>query len=128
MTDHRTCTVGLTVILLSACSNGGGNNSPYGDRNVTPTATVYEQKRSIQCGSPGLGIEQSAQTLITAGIDVIHTDCAYNNLMAVPSVCGAATSEILVHKIPKQNLIDAEAVGFINTDDISNDYSVYDCS
>ena len=66
--------------------------------------------------------------LITNGIDVIQSDCAYNNLMAFPSVCGADTGEILVHEIPKQNVVDAEKSGFTNTNDISDDYSIYDCS
>ncbi len=128
MAGSRTYIAGFTVILLSACSNDSENNRPYnGGDDAAISATVFEQKQSIQCGSSGLSVDQSAQTLITAGIDVLNSECANDNLMAVPSVCGAATSEILVHEIPSQNLVDAEAVGFTSTDDIDDDYSIYDC-
>ena len=127
MVDARRYIIVLAITLLSACSNDSGNNQPYNGDNEAATATVFEEKNSIQCGSSGLSTEQSRQTLITNGIDVIQSDCAYNNLMAVPSVCGADTSEILVHEIPNQNIVDAEKFGFTNTDDINNDYSIYDC-
>lgn len=118
----------LTIVLLSACSNDGGNSQIYNGDNKAVTATVFEEKNSIQCGSSGLSTEQSQQTLITGGVDVIQSNCAYNNLMAVISVCGADTSEILVHKIPKQNMVDAEKLGFTNTEEINNDYSIYGCT
>lgn len=128
MTDARNYIMVLAITLLSACGNGSGNSQPYSGDNEAATATVFEEKNSIQCGSSGLSTEQSRQTLITNGIDVIQSDCAYNNLMAFPSVCGADTGEILVHEIPKQNVVDAEKSGFTNTNDISDDYSIYDCS
>ena len=118
----------LTIALLSACSNDGGNSQIYNGDNKAATATVFEEKNSIQCGSSGLSTEQSQQTLITGGIDVIQSKCAYNHLTAFASVCGAGTSEILVHEISKQNMVDAEKLGFTDTDDINNDYSIYDCS
>ena len=58
---------------------------------------------------------------------MIQSDCAYNNLITVISLCGTRTSEILVHKIPVQNVADAEGDGFVNTNDIDNDYNVYEC-
>ena len=68
------------------------------------------------------------QRLVDTGIDVIQSNCAYSNLITVISLCGTRTSEILVHKIPVQNVADAEGDGFTNTNEIDNDYSVYECS
>jgi hypothetical protein len=116
----------MPFLLLAACSNGSGNRELSNDEKET--ATVFEEKHSILCGPSGLSIEESAQRLVDTGIDVIQSDCAYNNLITVISLCGTRTSEILVHKIPVQNVADAEGDGFANTNDIDNDYNVYECS
>ena len=116
----------MPFLLLAACSNGSGNRELSNDEKET--ATVFEEKNSIQCGPSGLSIEESAQRLVDTGIDVIQSDCAYNNLITVISLCGTRTSEILVHKIPVQNVADAEGGDFTNTNEIDNEYSVYECS
>ncbi|CAA0118180.1 Uncharacterised protein [BD1-7 clade bacterium] len=118
----------LITVLCSLFILGCNSDKSESDEVLEPTfVSVFASKESIQCESSGLSKEDSANQLIDVGIDVTNSGCAYNNSINVLAVCGTGTSEIIVHNIPEQSLKDAEGLGFISTESIDNEYTVFDC-
>ncbi len=95
----------VCVILFVACTSDEDAATP-GD------VLVYADRGSRQCESGGISPEESAQTLIDAGIDVLQSNCGIRTGVFFPAVCGGGTGEIVVHKIRGVNLIAAEQLGF----------------
>ena len=116
--------LGLSCLLLAGLSSCDDLDVKVDIGSIL----VFESKEAVQCQDAGLSLEESAQGLVDEGIDVISSKCAYINLLDVVTVCGVKTNEIIVHEIPLQSLIDAIEVGFMGTEAIDNDYTVYECS
>jgi hypothetical protein len=114
----------VLIALMSACGgggDGGSSDTDPGNRLVgrddshdagPGDVLVYRSRQSVQCGSRGLTPAQSAQRLIDGGIDVIKSGCGSLTGVFVPAVCGGDTGDILIHEIRRENLPDAEKLGF----------------
>ena len=109
----RTLMLGSLIALLSGCIEVPSDNTAY----------VFESKNSVQCESPGITKTESSQKLIDIGVDVLISECAYDNLIDVMDRCGNPTSEIIVHKIQLENVSDAKSVGFYE----NPDFTPFDC-
>ena len=114
------------ALLLAACDGDGGGFAAPGD------GLVFQDRGSIQCQSDGMTPEESAQTLIDAGIDVLNSTCGYRTGVAFPSVCGAPTGEILVHQIRGVNIEHAVQLGFADIETLvdpekGTGYELIDC-
>lgn len=92
----------MLVICFSSCNMD----------SVAQNIVVYIDKANTQCNMDGLGIKQSEQTLIDAGVDVIKTMCGYKTGLAYPAVCGGNTSDIIAHKIASTDLNNAKQYGY----------------
>lgn len=73
---------------------------------------VYIDDGAIQCESPGLSVEKTAQPLIDYGVDVFESSCAYITGIAIAAQCGLGDSNINIHLIDKENVIDAQNIGY----------------
>ena len=94
---------------------------------------VYVDREVRQCESDGISLEASAQSLISAGIDVLQSTCGVRTGVEYPAVCGGGTADILVHEIRDVNLPDAEKLGFQEIGTLVNasagtSYLLIDCS
>jgi hypothetical protein len=99
----------VAVMLVVACTGGGDSPAPE-------SVLIFADRGSIQCESDGISPETSAQTLITAGIDVLQSSCGIRTGVVFAAVCGGETGEIVVHEIRGVNLPTAEELGFRRTD------------
>jgi hypothetical protein len=109
--------------LLAACDEGEG---------VFPSKSlVYESSGKLQCQQNGLTPQQSAARLAGAGIKVLASSCGVVTGVAFPTVCGAPTSEILLHEVPLSDLEAADRLGFKTADSLRKDsdhsYARVDC-
>ena len=86
------------------------------DRQYT---IVYKYDGSVQCDSANIAVEEMAQELINAGIDVICS-AKGNDGLIYPTVCGASTGNINFYKIHQVNFDEAEALGFISASKLNN--------
>jgi hypothetical protein len=112
MGSHTKVLPAVLIALVSACGgDGDGGSSDAGPGNTL----VYQSRQSIQCGSSGLTPEQSAQRLINGGIDVMKSGCGSRTGVVFAAVCGGDTGDILIHEIRRENLPDAEQLGFGST-------------
>ena len=124
LTNHMMCA--LFVLGLSACGDEDGAGG------VAPGNTlVFEGSGSVQCGPPGMTPQQSAQTLINGGIDVVESGCGAMTGVAFPTLCGVADGDILLHELRAANLRDAEQLGFSSVSVLRNSegrgYAWVDC-
>ena len=106
----------VTCAMLGAC--GGGGESAEDPPVRIGDVLVFESRQSIQCGTRGLTTQQSAQKLINGGIDVLESSCAAMTGFAYATVCGNGTGDILIHRIRRANLEDAEERGFVPVDEL----------
>ena len=123
----------VTTAMLAACGSESGD-APSPIDKITPVTNtlVYEGRQSVQCGTRGLTTQQSAQKLVDGGIDVLESNCGVITGMFYAAVCGGGTGDILIHKIRKENLADAEALGFKSVTELQDpaqgtDYAKVDC-
>jgi len=130
----------LLLLTVAACATlaacGGGEKkaedpSAYPMNSTAGNVLVYESRQAIQCESAGLTPAQSAQKLVNGGIDVLESNCGANALMYV-AVCGAGNGDILIHRIRRSNLDDAERLGFNPVEELANPtdglgYTKFDC-
>lgn len=120
---HTHKIVVFAIFALAGCS---------GSSSQSDSVLVYADRQAKQCVSEGLSPDESAGKLISAGIDVLSTDCGFQTGVAYPAVCGGGTPSILIHEIRRENLADAEEVGFTNIKALMNTetdpgYATVDC-
>jgi hypothetical protein len=84
------------------------------------TALVYEPKGDRQCESGGLTAQQSAAKLTNVSIDVLASLCGNKTGISMMAMCGAPTSNILLHRIDATYVDDAKALGFENVNRLSS--------
>jgi len=123
--------IAFLLVVLAGCSDGNNSNNSVTDpigENEKPGefGYVYTGREAIQCESSGIDPDESAQTLIESGIDVLSTSCGYLPI-AVPAACGYGTVEFIAHEVRLVSLPDAIELGFANTDEIDGDYELVDC-
>ena len=114
------------AVLVAAC-NGNG------DTTASETVLVFADRGSSQCELDGISPEASAQTLITAGIEVLRSTCGIRTGVFFPAVCGGETGEIVVHEIRSVNLPSAEGLDFRLVDTLvdpvaGTGYRLVDCA
>ncbi|WP_226664895.1 hypothetical protein [Microbulbifer aggregans] len=76
------------------------------------TLWVMQPMGNRQCEGGGISLEQSRATLQQGGVSVAESRCAVRTDRMYPQVCGGATGDILVHRIPATMLDTALALGF----------------
>ncbi|WP_051686831.1 hypothetical protein [Microbulbifer sp. HZ11] len=83
-------------------------DSATGDSNLW----VMQPRGNRQCEGGGRTLEASAAQLVQNGIKVQESRCATRTDRMYPSVCGGATGDLLVHRIPASFLDAALELGF----------------
>jgi hypothetical protein len=122
----------LTLLsLLAACADDAA--SPDATGPDAPNTLVYASREARQCEFDGIPPQQSAARLIGAGIDVLSTTCGHQTGIAYPAVCGAGTTDIIVHGIRTVNLAHAAQLGFSPVSTLVNEalgtnYELMDCA
>jgi len=109
---------------LSGCSDSSNLGS-------AEYALVYDTREILQCGQI-LSLEDSAQILVDAGIDVLSSSCGNKTGIAYAQVCGAPSASIIIHEIRNQNLPGAEAEGFLDVETLidtnaGTSYEIVEC-
>lgn len=103
------CLLLACVTLIVGCDTTEEDNA---DVQVFTGAGV------IQCQNNVITPAQTEAILVQGGIDVLASACGTINGIAWPTVCGAGTSYINVHRVRRVNLAHAELLGFKNVEDI----------
>jgi len=121
-----------TCAMLGACGGDSAEDMPPTDRITSGEVLVFESRQAIQCDTRGLTTQQSAQKLVNGGIDVLESNCGVMTGFFFAAVCGIGNGEILIHKIRRVNLADAEQLGFSSVDTLRDpvagtDYAKVDC-
>jgi len=121
-----------TCATLGACGGDSSEDPLRGEKVSSGDVLVYESRQAIQCTSRGLTTQASAQKLVNGGIDVLESNCGVNTGLVFAAVCGNGTGDILIHKIRRVNLADAEQLGFSSVDTLRNPatgigYAKVDC-
>lgn len=113
----KTIATFLLISLTVACNNNDNNTPSRTAANIEEDNTiVYIMKGSTQCHDDGIKPEESTQTLINAGIDVIQSYCGHLTGIVYLSVCGGGTGEIIAHEIRTVNLPHAIEQGYEEID------------
>ncbi|HEY8567963.1 hypothetical protein [Microbulbifer sp.] len=97
------------------------NSGPQGQ--VTDTLWVMESRGTRQCEGGGLTVEQSRGKLVDSGIQVVESRCGVRTDRMYPQVCGGATGDILLHRIPSGMLDAALELGFDPVGNVSYQFS-----
>ena len=121
-----------TCAMLGACGGETTEGKSPTEKITSGDVLVFESRQAIQCGSRGLTTQQSAQKLVNGGIDVLESNCGVNTGVAFATLCGLGTGDILIHKIRRVNLADAEQLGFSSVATLQNPaagigYAKVDC-
>jgi len=108
----------------------GGGNGPSSSQD---TVLIYKSTEAVQCGFEGFSIDDTANELIEAGVDVLLSQCGITTGLIVATVCGAGTFDINIHEIPAQNIEDAEDLEFSQIEDLIDEeagvgYQTTDCN
>ncbi|WP_158681509.1 hypothetical protein [Microbulbifer pacificus] len=85
-------------------------STPQGQ--VTDTLWVMESRGTKQCEGGGMTVEQSRGKLVDGGIQVVESRCGVRTDRMYPQMCGGATGDILLHRIPSAMLDAALELGF----------------
>lgn len=121
----------VSFVLLAAC--GGvladvDNSAKYTESKVT---TVFMPKNDTQCNADGLSLGESASYLAKANISISASKCGV--ITGGPNfaaVCGARTSNILIHTIDSKDAVEAIKLGFFDVQSLTTrklGYSVVAC-
>lgn len=97
------------------------NSGPQGQ--VSDTLWVMESRGTRQCEGGGLTVEQSRGKLTDGGIQVVESRCGVRTDRMYPSVCGGATGDILLHRIPTGMLDAALELGFDPVGNVTYQFS-----
>jgi len=100
------CRSVVVLLLVTACS--GGENTTTDPSDVL----IYVDRGARQCESSGMSADESAQTLIVAGVDVLQSSCGIRTGVAYAAVCGGETGQIILHEIRAVNLPTARQLGY----------------
>lgn len=90
---------------------------------VSDTLWVMESRGTRQCEGGGLTVEQSRGKLADGGIQVVESRCGVRTDRMYPSVCGGATGDILLHRIPTGMLDAALELGFDPVGNVAYQFS-----
>ncbi|VUD46233.1 hypothetical protein TDB9533_00782 [Thalassocella blandensis] len=124
--------VSILTVLLAGCGGESTNESPeeFAKKGVVENEWVFISDSSVQCGYEGESPEETQKLLLEAGIDVLESTCGHRT-EAVPAVCGGVTTQINLHSIRTENVIDANNLGFTSVSDLENSiddgYLIVDC-
>ena len=102
-------------------SNDTGQEAASGDES--DTLWVMQARGNRQCEGGGVTLEQSRASLEGSGITVSESRCAVRTDRMYPSVCGGATGDILVHRIPSSMLDAALELEFDPADTVPHNFS-----
>ncbi|MGF1756615.1 hypothetical protein L4D76_01445 [Photobacterium sagamiensis] len=108
------------AISMVACDNTDGN-----------LVSVYIDDGAIQCESTGLSEKQTAQNLIEYGVDVFESSCGYISGIAIAAQCGLGDSNINIHLINADKVVEAQNLGYEPVSILKNDeglgYETIEC-
>ncbi|MFD1216243.1 MULTISPECIES: hypothetical protein [Microbulbifer] len=93
---------------VSGTDKQEGKMAVQGDSNIW----VQEARGDRQCEGGGKSLEQSGKHLAENGIKVQESRCGVRTDRMYPSVCGGATGNLLLHRIPASFLDSALQLGF----------------
>lgn len=94
--------VPAALALLNGCMHTSESSSNL----------VYISSGAVQCEHHGKSVQQTARLLTEKAIVVSESQCGQLTEMAVIAMCGAATTDINLHRIASQDLAAAKALGF----------------
>ena len=89
----------------------GANSSALAADSGT-SLWVMQPRGNRQCEGGGRSLQSSAAQLAENGITVQESRCAVRTDRMYPSVCGGATGDLLMHRIPSGLLDAALELGF----------------
>ena len=121
-----------TCVMLGACGGDSAEDELTTGKISVGEVLVFESRQAIQCDTRGLTTQQSAQKLVNGGIDVLESNCGVMTGFVYAAVCGNGNGDILIHKIRRVNLADAEQRGFESVDTLRDPvagigYAKVDC-
>ena len=121
----------LSIFALASCNSSESDTAPKKDSQTIDFELIYISNGAVQCEFTGYTPDETAQTLINNGIDVLSSYCGTLTGVATNSVCGASTTFINLHEINPQNLTDAEKLGFASVTELDADaeigYEIIEC-
>ncbi|MDD1795717.1 hypothetical protein LRP50_21585 [Enterovibrio sp. ZSDZ42] len=74
--------------------------------------TVYQSRGVIQCESAGITAADSREQLSSKGVGVKTSQCGQLSGVSFISVCGAETSDVVIHSIEAKDIRLAEMMGY----------------
>jgi hypothetical protein len=111
----------VCLMTVAGCDTSGipdaSGTASEQQQDVT-TAQVFIGNGHTQCDNNGAPLAQTQMILVQGGIDVLGSACGALTGIAYPAVCGAGTGEINIHRVRRENVVDAERLGFRNVSDI----------
>src|SRR5262249_45320055 len=72
---------------------------------------IYKNRGAVQCGSPGLSLEEMGKTLTGRNVKVLAAFCANDRALRT-AVCGSDAGLFNVYEIDAAGLSNATALGF----------------
>ncbi|MBO1256596.1 hypothetical protein J3L16_12960 [Alteromonas sp. 5E99-2] len=120
-----------SFVLLSTCGcvfADTDDSAKYAESKLTK---VFISKNDTQCNADGLSLEETASYLKNANIAIRASECGV--ITGGPNfaaVCGAGTSNILIHTIDSKDVVEAKKLGFADVMSLSErkrGYSVNAC-
>ena len=120
-------TLALTISTQS-CDNSSDKlnelSDELTDENIEETSLkegysyIYLEKGDTQCNDDGISLAEANEYLTNDNIDVDEAKCGrYTGIVHI-QICGGSTSNIHIFSIPKENITQAENLGFSTTDSI----------
>lgn len=96
--------IGLAAfaLLMGGCSGSQEAN----------TVKVFQSDAAVQCESEGIALADM-QKVLAAGNIKVHCAQKTNNGMMHMTLCGTPTGSINVYSIPKEQLEQAQILGFV---------------
>jgi len=122
-----------SFVLLTACGGvladaDADDSDKYTESKLTK---VFISKNDTQCNTDGLSLKETASYLTNANISISASECGViTGGLNFAAVCGAATSNILIHTIDTKDVAEATKLGFADVASLSErkrGYSVNAC-
>lgn len=95
--------VAACCLLMIGCSGSDDSKS---------AVKVFQSDAAVQCESEGISVEDM-QKILAAGNIKVHCAQKGNTGMMHMTVCGAPTGSINIYTIPKDQLEQAQMLGFV---------------
>ena len=99
---------GAEMSKPEAADSQAGTVQPSPDTHLW----VMQPRGNRQCEGGGKSLESSGAELVQNGIKVQESRCGVRTDRMYPSVCGGATGDLLMHRIPASFLDAALELGF----------------